>query len=104
MLLLLEAHHSRAVSPQLLAYAVGVRSFMVENLHQVAVNRDVVEKFYPLLADLILEVRMAPCAWFSSRPLPDITSISRPSCATATTKLRRCARHRSCFGRAFRSL
>jgi hypothetical protein len=28
-----------------------------EHLHEVTVSRDVVEKFYPLLADLILEVR-----------------------------------------------
>ena len=28
-----------------------------EHMHEVTVSRDVVEKFYPLLADLILEVR-----------------------------------------------
>ena len=32
---------------------------MNEHMHEVTVSRDVVEKFYPLLADLILEVRRA---------------------------------------------
>jgi hypothetical protein len=30
-----------------------------EHMHEVTVSRDVVEKFYPLLADLILEVSSA---------------------------------------------
>ena len=46
-------------APQLLAYAVGVRNMVNEHQHEVTVSRDVVEKFYPLLADLILEVRSA---------------------------------------------
>jgi hypothetical protein len=41
---------------QLLAYAVGTREFLLEHRHVVTLNRDVVEKFYPLLADVILEV------------------------------------------------
>ena len=51
----LAAPHASA--PQLLAYAVGVRNMANEHMHEVTVSRDVVEKFYPLLADLILEVR-----------------------------------------------
>jgi hypothetical protein len=43
---------------QLLAYAVGTREFMLEHRHVVTLNRDVVEKFYPLLADIILEVAL----------------------------------------------
>ena len=53
------ARRSRVFAPQLLAYAVGVKSMLLENLPQVTLSRDIVEKFYPLLADLILEVRFA---------------------------------------------
>lgn len=49
--------HSRPAASQLLAYAVGVRNLLHEHLHEVTLSRDIVEKFYPLLADLILEVR-----------------------------------------------
>ena len=62
---------------------------MNKHLHEVTVSRDVVEKFYPLLADLILEVRRArsPCHMQPDSPHTRF----RPSYATATTKLKRCA-------------
>jgi hypothetical protein len=57
-------HASCPERRQLLAFAVGTRD-LLEQRQMVVLNRDVLEKFYPLLADVILEVRVfmrLPCA------------------------------------------
>ena len=46
-----------AALTKLLAYACGARDLLLESRHAVALSRDVLEKFYPLLADVILEAR-----------------------------------------------
>ena len=76
---------------QLLAYAVGTRELLLEHRHSVTLSRDVVEKFYPLLADVILEV-----SWqlrFAHRRALTCAAC-RHSSETATTRprLARCDR------------
>ena len=51
--------HSQRRAPQLLSYAAGARELLLEQRPVVSLNRDVVEKFYPLLADVILEVSVS---------------------------------------------
>lgn len=76
---------------QLLAYAVGTREFLLEHRHVVTLNRDVVEKFYPLLADVILDVRaLELIANEHSVPASDpATAACRQTCVTAMTKQRK---------------
>jgi hypothetical protein len=80
--------HRRA---QLLAYAAGTREMLLEHRHVVTVNRDVVEKFYPLLADVILEVRAVrlPCVRRAS-------ALSGSCFTGATAGQRRRGRHGVC--------
>ncbi len=63
---------------------------MLEHRHVVTLNRDVVEKFYPLLADIILEVALLACAAMRCAPPADRHHTARRrSCVTVTTRLRR---------------
>lgn len=87
---------------QLLAYAAGTREMLLEHRHVVTVNRDVVEKFYPLLADVILEVRAVRPAVRAVGVRAERLLLHRRNCGTATTRPRRCVLHaglrRACFG------
>ena len=68
---------------QLLTLAVGTKQLLNQRQRRVAlptVSRDVLEKFYPLLADYIIEVRPPPRLPYAA---PRSLAVRRAACAVS---------------------